>query len=113
MLGSAEFEIARLNGVVNRQYEEKDALDDDLQDALKKVPPVKRKVTQAEMDSLKAIRCASCGGAHTIACPRVKRMRFRPDGQSPAEVEFWASGEWPRDDVVWLEELEIEKAQHE
>lgn len=113
MLGSAEFEIARLNGVVNRQYEEKDALDDDLQDALKKVPPVKRKVTQAEMDSLKAIRCASCGGAHTIACPRVKRMRFRPDGQSPAEVEFWASGEWPRDDVVWLEELEIEKVKTE
>jgi hypothetical protein len=113
MLGSVEDEIVRLDGVIDRLYEEKDDIDDDLQDALKKVPPVKRKVTQVEMDALTAIRCASCGGSHTIACPRVKRMRFRPDGQSPAEVEFWASGEWPREDVVWLEELEIEKVKTE
>jgi hypothetical protein len=113
LLDSAEIEIARLADVVTRLYEEKDAIDDDLQDALKKVAPAKRKVTQDEMDSLKAIRCASCGGAHTIACPRVKRMRFRPDGQSPAEVEFFSAGEWPKDDVVWLEELEIEKAKTE
>ena len=113
MIGTAAFETARLEAVVKRLYEEKDDIDDDLQDALKKVPPAKRKVTQVEMDALTAIRCASCGGAHTIACPRVKRMRFRPDGQSPAEVEFWRYDEWPKDDVVWLEELEIEKAKTE
>ena len=117
MLEKVNDEIVRLSHTIDRLYEEKDDIDDDLRNAIssleKKVAPAKRRVTQAEMDSLNAIRCASCGGAHTIACPRVKRMRFRPDGQSPAEVEFWRDDEWPHEDVVWLEELEIEKVQHE
>jgi hypothetical protein len=111
-------EVTKFSKTIDRLYQERDDIDDDLRDAVLKIidlekTSAKRTVTQVEMDALKAIRCSSCGGAHTIACPRVKRMRFRPDGSSPAEVEFFPAGEWPREDVSWLEELEIEKAKIE
>ncbi len=50
-----------------------------------------------------ANRCVHCGGVHAIACPRIKRIRFRGDGQTPLEVEFWE--EWPRDRVVFPEDV--------
>ncbi len=46
--------------------------------------------------------CIHCGGLHAIACPRVKRIRFRTDG-GLEEVEFWA--DWPTDRVIWKEDL--------
>lgn len=109
--------VANKDSAINRLFVEKDDLDDDLRDALMKIVSLehqvdqqrKRKVSRAEKDILTAARCVSCGGVHGIACPRVKRMRFRPDGQTPVEVEFWRSDEWPQDDVVWLEKLEIEE----
>lgn len=59
--------------------------------------------TKAERDALLASKCAHCGGVHAIACPRVRRMRFRPDGQSLYEVEFWET--WDKTRVVWPEDL--------
>lgn len=106
-----------LNRAINRLVGEKDDIDDDLRTARDKIAelekeatPAKQKVTTEEMARLTALRCAHCGGSHTIACPRVKRIRFRPDGQSPAETEFWADDQWPHDDVVWLETLIVEDA---
>jgi hypothetical protein len=59
--------------------------------------------TKAERDALLASKCAHCGGSHAIACPRVRRMRFRPDGQSLYEVEFWET--WDQSRVVFVEDL--------
>jgi len=47
--------------------------------------------------------CTHCGGWHLRACPRVRRLRFGPDG-SLREVEFRADWRWERR-VVWHEEL--------
>jgi hypothetical protein len=69
-------------------------------------PPVEP-LTQAQKDALRANQCLYCGGSHVVAissCPRIRRMRFRGDGQTPMEVEFWAWGEFPVDGIVLPEE---------
>lgn len=71
----------------------------------------RQRVTKETFDKLLATKCAHCGGTHAIACPRLKRVRFRADGQTAMEVEFWADGEWPKDRVVFPEDLEIEDAE--
>lgn len=68
------------------------------------VPP-KEPLTEEQRKTLLAAKCMHCGGAHNIACPRVKRMRFRADGSTPLEVEFFPDGEWPKDRIIWLEDL--------
>jgi hypothetical protein len=67
------------------------------------VAPRTRTPTEQERKVLLENKCAHCGGAHAIACPRVKRMRFRPDGQSIYEIEFWDT--WDKSRVVFPEEL--------
>lgn len=67
-------------------------------------PPQPLPPTSEELARLRDQRCIHCGGAHAIACPRVKRLRFRADGQTPLEVEFWADRDWPKDRVVFLED---------
>lgn len=52
----------------------------------------------------RAQRCTHCGGAHTRACPRVRRLEFHPNGQLAA-VEFWPDGKWPTDGLLWPEDL--------
>lgn len=64
-----------------------------------------RNLTSEERDLLLASRCSHCGGAHASACPRVRRIRFRPDGQTPVEVEFWQDGAWDTTRVVWLDDI--------
>lgn len=49
--------------------------------------------------------CTHCGGRHTRACPRVKRMSFHPNG-SLASVEFWPGSKWDDSGVIWPEQLE-------
>lgn len=54
------------------------------------------------------VACVHCGGLHLRACPRVKRMRFRPQpGQriELIEVEFWPDGEWSDLGVIWPEDV--------
>ncbi len=51
--------------------------------------------------------CAHCGGVHLIACPRVRRMVFNASG-SITEVEFWPWRDWPKDSVVFPDELVAE-----
>lgn len=46
--------------------------------------------------------CIHCGGWHLRSCPRVKKATFNGDGK-PVEVEYWAHGEWPDDNIVWPE----------
>lgn len=48
--------------------------------------------------------CTHCGGRHTRACPRVKRLQFHPNGQLAA-VEFWPAGKWDDSDIIWQEDL--------
>jgi hypothetical protein len=126
---AATQEVERLNGVVNRLFGEKDDIDDDLQNAKEKLGglmfeyvslqkenerlellahPEKEVVTLDEYNVMKESKCANCGGIHVIACPRVKRIRFAPGGQTPVEVEFWADNEWPKENVKWIENLEVE-----
>jgi seryl-tRNA synthetase len=69
------------------------------------VPPL----TDEQKAALIANRCVHCGGSHTIACPRVKRLRFRADGQTPVEVEFWPldvwRDAWAEERIVWPEDV--------
>lgn len=53
-------------------------------------------------------RCQHCGGQHARACPRVRRLTFHPSGVL-AEVEFWADGRWPTDNVIWPEQITDDK----
>ena len=48
--------------------------------------------------------CTHCGGRHTRACPRVKRMQFHPNG-ALASVEFWAEGKWNDSEIIWQEDI--------
>ena len=66
--------------------------------------PLSEEQRQSILDP--ANRCAHCGGVHAINCPRVKRIRFRADGSTPLEVEFWADNEWPKDRIVFPEDVE-------
>lgn len=61
-------------------------------------------LTTDAYDKLVKSRCLHCGGAHTISCPRVKRIRFRADGQTPLEVEYHPNFEFPANSIVWIEE---------
>lgn len=54
--------------------------------------------------------CQLCGGVHTRNCPRVRRIVYG-DGGKPSEVEFWRHGEWPADQVLWLEDVQEAAAQ--
>src|ERR1035437_5482946 len=102
LLKADDDEIARLNETINRMYGENDGLGEDLDDARSKQLTAEDKVRElkgliseklaAEADNtvsaeahakLLASRCVKCGVCHSIACPRVKRIRFRGDGQSP------------------------------
>ncbi len=46
---------------------------------------------QAELDS--EAPCNHCGGFHSRACPRVKRIAFRLNGQGVQEVEYFPASE--------------------
>lgn len=48
--------------------------------------------------------CQHCGGLHSRACPRVRRIAYGGDG-TPVEVEFWPEGRWPVGQVLWLEDV--------
>lgn len=53
---------------------------------------------RAELDQHPA--CIHCGGWHTKACPRVKKLRFYANGKIE-EVEYWPSSEVDWSNVVW------------
>jgi len=55
-----------------------------------------------EIKNFEENRCVHCGGSHAIACPRIKSIRFRTNGE-PLAVEFWA--DWPQDRVTYLEDI--------
>lgn len=49
--------------------------------------------------------CTHCGGWHAAACPRVRRVVFN-SANAISEVEFWPWREWPKDHIVFPDELE-------
>jgi hypothetical protein len=59
-------------------------------------------LTDDEVREQLASRCNWCGGVHSNACPRVRSLRFRPDGVTPTAVEFWET--WDASDVIWPED---------
>ncbi len=67
-------------------------------------PETPEPITPEQREILVANRCSHCGGSHSIACPRVKRIRFRADNQ-PLEVEFWPDGQWDTTRVVFVEDF--------
>jgi transcriptional regulator with XRE-family HTH domain len=58
--------------------------------------------------------CGSCGGLHTTAvkapgsCPRIKRIAYDAQGRM-LEVEYWPEGKWPKDGIIWPDELVVEE----
>ena len=48
--------------------------------------------------------CDHCRGRHARACPRVKAMKWHPNG-ALASVAFWADDQWSDEHVVWPEDL--------
>lgn len=50
--------------------------------------------------------CAHCRGVHNRACPRVKRMKYH-ENSTLAEVEFWADGQWPIENVIFIDSPEM------
>lgn len=61
--------------------------------------------SEEELTTLQENACVHCGGSHAVACPRVKRLRFRADGETVLEVEFWPDAEWPKERIIWVEDL--------
>lgn len=53
----------------------------------------------------RGLNCVHCGGLHLRACPRVRRIVFKGNDNSIAEVEFWRDGAWPKDDIIWPEDV--------
>lgn len=57
--------------------------------------------------------CGACGGLHTTAikapgaCPRIKRITYDAQGRM-LEVEYWPEGKWPKDGIVWPDEIVTE-----
>lgn len=54
-------------------------------------------------------QCRHCGGVHSRACPRIRRMRYTDSG-SLVEVEYFPEGMWAdsaKDYVVWPEMLGV------
>ena len=49
-------------------------------------------------------KCQHCGGVHTRKCPAVKEISYHPDGKV-ARVVYFRHGEWPEDEVLWLEDV--------
>lgn len=47
--------------------------------------------------------CKHCGGIHTRACPRVRRLVFQ--GDNLIEVEFWPEGRWSDEHIIWPEDV--------
>jgi hypothetical protein len=64
-------------------------------------------VNEGHTFAVNGILTHNCGGVHSISCPRVKRIRFRGDGQTPLEVEYFES--WPQDNILWIEDLYVPK----
>lgn len=62
-------------------------------------------MTPEQRAAVEAGRCVHCGGTHARSCPRVRRIRFRADGQTPLEVEYWSDQEWPHHNIIWPESL--------
>lgn len=68
---------------------------------LQTLKATKPTLTAEQIAQAKEAKCTHCGGVHSISCPRVKRIRFRPD-ESPLEVEYWDT--YPTDRILFLED---------
>lgn len=57
-------------------------------------------------------QCPFCGGLHSRACARVKKIRNRYSETRGTqvselieqEVEYWPHGEWPTTEIIWPED---------
>jgi hypothetical protein len=50
--------------------------------------------------------CEWCGGIHQGLCPRVKKIIYHPnDDRVIREVEFWAEGDWSRNQIIFPEDV--------
>lgn len=47
--------------------------------------------------------CLHCGGLHSRACPRVRRVKW--DGGKPVEAVYWRDGKWPTSEVLFPEDI--------
>lgn len=76
-------------------------------DKVATLTPSPQTYTEAEIQWFKDHKCAHCGGAHEINCPRVRRIKFRGDGETPEEVEYWL--DWPTDRVTFIEDIVLQR----
>ena len=47
--------------------------------------------------------CPHCGGLHSRACPRVRRVKW--DGGKPVEAVYWRDGKWPTDSILFPDDI--------
>lgn len=73
-------------------------------------PALTAEEAQALRDQWEADACGSCGGLHTTAikapgsCPRIRRITYDSSGRM-LEVEYWPDGKWPKDGIIWPDEI--------
>lgn len=53
--------------------------------------------------------CQHCGGVHSRKCPAVAEVEFHADGKVK-RVAYFPHGQWPADDVLWLEDVQTAAA---
>lgn len=49
--------------------------------------------------------CQHCKGVHSRKCPAVAEIEYHTDG-AVKRVSYFRHGQWPTDQVLWLEEVQ-------
>lgn len=76
---------------------------------MSEVPHTSPDVDDLDPETVQALEsvpaCSHCGGRHARACPRVRSLRFHPNG-TLAQVDFWRDGRWSDENVLWPDDNE-------
>lgn len=73
-------------------------------------PALTAEEAQALRDQWETDACGSCGGLHTTAikapgsCPRIRKITYDSQGRMLG-VEYWPDGKWPKDGIIWPDEI--------
>lgn len=57
-------------------------------------------------------KCQHCQGLHSRKCPAVSEIEYHSDG-AVKRVAYFAHGQWPADQVLWLEDVQTAAAWHD
>lgn len=106
----ASFAALEKSGRINEKYLVKYYLTLELLKKDPAEPALTAEEAQALRDQWEQEACGACGGLHTTAikapgsCPRIRKITYDSQGRM-LEVEYWPDGRWPRDGIVWPDEI--------